>query len=91
MVVYPSLNSYCSTMKEGANTAGDFNSPDFNAEIVIHEKERLAVQISYIGDDENTVYSLYQYKQDGNNIIVTDDGISTTYYETYITYASLCN
>ena len=92
MVSYPELNSYCTTMKEGANSGDAYSSPDFNAEIVVHDKDKVAVRTSYTDVDENTtVYTLYQYRQDGNNIIVFVDGISKTYSATSITYASLCN
>ena len=104
IVYYPELDSYCSTTKEGSNTDDGFN---FTAEILRNEQlasgrfgggDALDVLISYPGDDGNTVSSTYQYRQVCNNIDclkwqirVTDDGISKTYSETSMTYASLCN
>ncbi len=100
IVYYPELDSYCSTIKEGSNTDGGFN---FTAEILRNEQvlgggDALDVLISYPGDDGNTVSSTYQYRQVCNTIDcfkwrinVTDDGISKTYSETTMTYASLCN
>ena len=100
IVYYPELDSYCSTTKEGSNTDDGFN---FTAEILRNEQvlgggDALDVRISYTGDDGNTVSSTYQYRQVCNTIDcfkwrirVTDDGISKTYSETSMTYASLCN
>ena len=100
IVYYPELDSYCSTTKEGSNTDDGFN---FTAEILRNEQvlgggDALDVRISYTGDDGNTVSSNYQYRQVCNTIDcfkwrirVTDDGISKTYSETSMTYASLCN
>ena len=104
IVYYPELDSYCSTTKEGSNTDGGQN---FTAEITRNEQlssgrfgggDALDVRISYTGDDGNTVSSTYQYRQVCNTIDcfkwrirVTDDGISKTYSETSMTYASLCN
>ena len=104
IVYYPELDSYCSTTKEGSNTDDGFN---FTAEILRNEQlasgrfgggDALDVLISYTGDDGNTVSSTYQYRQVCNTIDclkwqirVTDDGISKTYSETSMTYASLCN
>ena len=100
IVYYPELDSYCSTTKEGSNTDDGFN---FTAEILRNEQvlgggDALDVRISYTGDDGNTVSSTYQYRQVCNTIdcfkwqiTVTDDGISKTYSETSMTYASLCN
>ena len=92
LVSYPELNSYCTTMKEGANSGDAYSSPDFNAEIMGHEKNGLDVQTSYTDVDENTtVYTQTAYIQDGNNIVVLVGGILKTYSPTSITYASLCN
>lgn len=104
IVYYPELDSYCSTTKEGSNTDDGFN---FTAEILRNEQlasgrfgggDALDVRISYTGDDGNTVSSTYEYRQVCNTIDcikwqirVTDDGISKTYSETSMTYASLCN
>ena len=104
IVYYPELDSYCSTTKEGSNTDDGSN---FTAEITRNEQlasgrfgggDALDVRISYTGDDGNTVSSTYQYRQVCNTIDcfkwqirVTDDGISKTYSETSMTYASLCN
>ena len=89
---YPELNSYCATMKEGANSGDDWGSADFNAEIMTHQKNALDVQTSYTDVEENiTRYNQTGYIQDGNNIKVFFGSIIKTYSPTSITYASLCN